>query len=156
MFPAQWVCGRRRTAAARLVRRRELASINPRNSLESTHAGSTNGCHRWRTYRPVRDHVDVRIDGSSLHGLVLVGNVTDCRRQRENGVEVGHRKQFDLALRLCVSNKTALAMVFKLVGGAQKSCRRLDGYNQLPKVIEGVKFTNGIAAVRQDVPFAAA
>jgi transposase-like protein len=56
----------------------------------------------------------------------------------------------------CLSNKTALAMVFKLVEGAQKSWRRLDGHNQLPKVIEGVKFTDGIAAVRQDAQPAAA
>ena len=38
----------------------------------------------------------------------------------------------------CLSNKTALAMIFKLA--------RLDGHNQLPKVIEGVKFTDGIEA----------
>jgi len=56
----------------------------------------------------------------------------------------------------CLSNKTALAMVFKLVDGAQKSWRRLDGHNQLPKVIEGVKFTDGIATVRQDAQPAAA
>jgi putative transposase len=56
----------------------------------------------------------------------------------------------------CLSNKTALAMVFKLVDGAQKSWRRLDGHNQLPRVIEGVKFTDGIAAVRHDVQPAAA
>ena len=56
----------------------------------------------------------------------------------------------------CLSNRTALAMVFKLVEGAQKSWRRLDGHNQLPKVIEGVKFTDGIAVVRQDVQPAAA
>jgi hypothetical protein len=40
-------------------------------------------------------------------------------------------------------------MVFKLVEGAQKSWRQLDGHNQLPKVIERVKFTDGIEAVRQ-------
>jgi putative transposase len=44
----------------------------------------------------------------------------------------------------CLSNKTALAMVFKLVEGAQKSWRRIDGHNQLPKLILGVKFTDGI------------
>ena len=44
----------------------------------------------------------------------------------------------------CLSNKTALAMVFKLVEGAQKSWRRLDGHNQLPKIIEGVKFVDGL------------
>ena len=41
----------------------------------------------------------------------------------------------------------ALAMVFKLVDGAQKSWRRFDGHNQLPKVIQGVKFTDGIEVI---------
>jgi len=40
----------------------------------------------------------------------------------------------------CLSNKTALAMIFKLTEAAEKSWRRLDGHNQLPKVILGVKF----------------
>ena len=44
----------------------------------------------------------------------------------------------------CLSNRTALAMVFKLVDAAQKSWRKLDGHNQLPKLIQGVKFTDGI------------
>lgn len=44
----------------------------------------------------------------------------------------------------CLSNKTALAMVFKLVDAAQKSWRRLDGHNHLPKLIHGVRFTDGI------------
>jgi putative transposase len=35
----------------------------------------------------------------------------------------------------CLSNRTALAMVFKLVEAAQQSWRRLDGNNQLPKLI---------------------
>ena len=48
----------------------------------------------------------------------------------------------------CLSNKTALAMVFKLVEGAQKSWRRIDGHNQLPKLILGVKFTDGIEVIR--------
>ncbi len=53
----------------------------------------------------------------------------------------------------CLSNKTALAMVFKLVEGAQKSWRRLDGHTQLPKLILGVKFADGLEvtakAIRQ-------
>lgn len=44
----------------------------------------------------------------------------------------------------CLSNKTALAMVFKLVEGAQSSWRRLDGHTQLPKLILGVKFSDGL------------
>ena len=38
----------------------------------------------------------------------------------------------------CLSNKTALAMIFKLAQAAEKSWRRLDGYNQLPKLIQAV------------------
>jgi len=41
----------------------------------------------------------------------------------------------------CLSNKTALAMIFKLAEAAEKSWRRLDGHNQLPKIILGVRFT---------------
>jgi len=44
----------------------------------------------------------------------------------------------------CLSNKTALAMVFKLIEAAQKSWRRLDGHNQLPKVILGARFRDGL------------
>ena len=44
----------------------------------------------------------------------------------------------------CLSNKTGLAMVFKLVEGAQKSWRRLDGHALLPKLILGVKFNDGL------------
>jgi transposase-like protein len=47
----------------------------------------------------------------------------------------------------CLSNTTALAMVFKLVEAAQKSWRRLDGHNQLPKVVLGAKFTDGLEVV---------
>jgi putative transposase len=35
-------------------------------------------------------------------------------------------------------------MVFKLIEGAQKSWCRLDGHNQLPKIIERVKFIDGL------------
>jgi putative transposase len=47
----------------------------------------------------------------------------------------------------CLSNKTALAMVFKVVEGAQKTWRRLDGHNLLPKIIRGVKFTDGCEVI---------
>jgi transposase-like protein len=55
----------------------------------------------------------------------------------------------------CLSNKTALAMVFKLVEAAQKSWQRLRGYNQLPKVVQGVKFSDGIEVVRPQAQAAA-
>jgi len=38
-------------------------------------------------------------------------------------------------------------MVFELVEGAQKSWRRIDGHNQLPKLIQGVKFADGIEVI---------
>jgi putative transposase len=49
----------------------------------------------------------------------------------------------------CLSNKTALAMIFKLAEAAEKSWRRLDGHNQLPKVILGVTFADGVEVVRE-------
>ena len=48
----------------------------------------------------------------------------------------------------CLSYETAKIMVFKAIQTAQKSWRKLDGQNQLPKVIEGIKFTDGIETVR--------
>jgi putative transposase len=47
----------------------------------------------------------------------------------------------------CLSNRTALAMVFKLLEAAHKSWRRLDGHNQLPKLVLGVTFNDGIEVV---------
>jgi putative transposase len=54
-----------------------------------------------------------------------------------------------------LSNKTALAMIFKLAEAAEKSWRRLDGHNKLPKVILGIKFTDGIEVVRSQAQAAA-
>ncbi|MBU1209651.1 MAG: IS256 family transposase [Alphaproteobacteria bacterium] len=51
----------------------------------------------------------------------------------------------------CLSNKTALAMVFKLVEGAQRSWRRLDGHAQLPKLILGVKFADGLEVAAKSI-----
>jgi transposase-like protein len=44
-----------------------------------------------------------------------------------------------------LSQKTAKLMVFTLVRAASKKWRRLNGANQLPSVIEGVTFIDGIA-----------
>jgi len=56
----------------------------------------------------------------------------------------------------CLSNKTALAMVFKLAQSAETSWRRIRGYNQLPKIIVGVKFNDGIEVVTSQAQAAAA
>jgi putative transposase len=44
----------------------------------------------------------------------------------------------------CLSRKTALAMVFKLMMSAKKKWRKLSGTNRLPEVIQGVEFKDGI------------
>jgi len=46
-----------------------------------------------------------------------------------------------------LSTRTAKLMVFKLVTAAAKTWRRLKGENQLPKVVKGVKFQNGIEVI---------
>jgi putative transposase len=46
-----------------------------------------------------------------------------------------------------LSQDTARLMVFKLVTAAAKTWRRLKGENQLPKVVQGVRFTNGVEVV---------
>ena len=56
----------------------------------------------------------------------------------------------------CLSNKTAPAMIFKLAEAAEKTWRRLNGHNQLPKVIHGIEFTDGIEVVRSQDQAAAA
>jgi putative transposase len=56
----------------------------------------------------------------------------------------------------CLSNKTALAMIFKLAEAAEKSWRRLNGHNQLSKIIHGIKFTDGMEVVRSQTQIAAA
>ena len=49
----------------------------------------------------------------------------------------------------CLSNKTALAMIFKLAEAAERGWRRLNGHNLLPKLILGVKFADGIEITSQ-------
>ena len=54
-----------------------------------------------------------------------------------------------------LSAKTAKLMVFKLVNAASKTWRRLKGENQLPKVVQGVKFKNGIEVTEMPAHHAA-
>jgi len=56
----------------------------------------------------------------------------------------------------CLSNKTALAMTFKLAQSAETSWHRLRGYNQLPKISMGVKFNDGVEVIRTQAQTAAA
>ena len=68
------------------------------------------------------------------------------RRKTTNPIEsvfatVRHRT---VRTKGCLSHGTTLAMVFKLITTASKTWRRLMGNNQLPKVIEGVRFKDGM------------
>jgi len=54
-----------------------------------------------------------------------------------------------------LSPKTAKLMVFKLVSSAAKIWRRLKGENQLPKVVQGVKFQNGVEVIEMSAHNAA-
>src|SRR4051812_25619819 len=56
----------------------------------------------------------------------------------------------------CLSNKTALALIFKLAQAAEKSWRRLDGHHHLPKVIRGVTFADGVEVVSRQAQAVAA
>jgi putative transposase len=46
-----------------------------------------------------------------------------------------------------LSSATAKLMVFKLIIAPSKTWRRLSGTNQLPKVIGGVRFQDGIEVI---------
>jgi putative transposase len=54
-----------------------------------------------------------------------------------------------------LSSTTARLMVFKLVIAASKTWRRIKGTNQLPKVIAGVRFNDGIEVIRMPANHAA-
>ena len=54
-----------------------------------------------------------------------------------------------------LSQETARLMVFKLVMAAARTWRRLKGENQLPKVIEGVTFRDGVEVTTADAQDAA-
>ena len=50
-----------------------------------------------------------------------------------------------------LSQETARLMVFKLIVEASKSWRRLQGRNQLPKVVNGVTFRDGIEVASHEM-----
>ena len=54
-----------------------------------------------------------------------------------------------------LSAKTAKVMIFKLVNAAAKTWRPLNGENQLPKVVRGFKFKNGIEVTEMPAHHAA-
>src|SRR5262249_41804643 len=49
-----------------------------------------------------------------------------------------------------------VGVYFKLAEAAERNWRRLNGHNQLPKIILGIKFSDGIEVVRSQAQTAAA
>ena len=56
----------------------------------------------------------------------------------------------------CVSRDTMLTMIFKLGQSAEKHWRRIRGFKKVAKVIEGVRFVDGIEQNQADQSKAAA
>ena len=54
-----------------------------------------------------------------------------------------------------LSRNTARLMVFKLVMAAAKTWHKLKGENQLPKVVQGVTFRNGVEVTNTPAQHAA-
>src|ERR1700691_3047693 len=72
----------------------------------------------------------------ALLAILYPRRVSTCDFQEALGADEGS-----------LSETTAKLMVFKLVNTAAKTWRRLKGENQLPKVVRGVKFQNGIEVI---------
>jgi putative transposase len=49
----------------------------------------------------------------------------------------------------CVSRNTLLGLVFQLALTAEKGWRRIRGFKQLPDVVNGIQFQDGIAVIRE-------
>jgi putative transposase len=47
----------------------------------------------------------------------------------------------------CVSRNTLLGLVFQLALTAEKGWRRIRGFKQLPDVVNGIRFQDGIAVI---------
>jgi hypothetical protein len=85
--------------------------------------------------------------------LRLPGRALEASAHNQRHRKLRHRT---VRSKGCLSNKTALAMIFKLAEAGEKNWRSLNGHNKLPKVILGVKFTDGIELVRSQAEAAAA
>jgi len=48
-----------------------------------------------------------------------------------------------------VSRNTLLGLVFQLALTAEKGWRRIPGFKQLPDVVNGIRFQDGIAVIRE-------
>ena len=98
---------------------------------------------RWRGEEP-RSKVSMMTMRPPQHGHGCAAGLRTTNPIESTFATVRHRT---IRSKGCLSNRTALAMVFKLLEAAQKSWRRLDGTNQLPKLVLGVTFNDGIEVI---------
>ena len=54
----------------------------------------------------------------------------------------------------CVTRRTMLSMIYKMGMSAETSWRRLRGFRQIGKVIDGVKFNDGIEVTEDSTAIA--
>src|SRR4051812_34202060 len=80
---------------------------------------------------------------------------TICARQTRSESVFATVRHRTVRTKGALSAKTAKLMVFKLVNAAAKTWRRLKGENQLPKIVQGVKFKNGIEVTEMPAHHAA-
>jgi putative transposase len=81
-----------------------------------------------------------------------LGSPAHHHSHRERVRHVRHRT---VRTKGSLSPTTAKLMVFKLVIAASKTWRRLKGTNQLPKLIAGVRFNDGIEVIHMPANHAA-
>jgi hypothetical protein len=71
------------------------------------------------------------------------------RNLSRGALSLAHRANRTRKTKGCLSRKTALAMVFKLMMSAKKKWRKLSGTNRLPEVIQGVECKDGIKQLQK-------
>src|SRR6266567_4140742 len=98
-------------------------------------------------------YLQARMEANAECMLVLIGATPEGQKELI-GFQTGVRESVFATVRHrtvrtkgALSAKTAKLMVFKLVTAAAKTWRRLNGENQLPKVVQGIKFQNGIEVI---------
>jgi hypothetical protein len=78
-----------------------------------------------------------------------------CARQTRSRACLPQVRHRTVRTKGLLSPRTAKLMVFKLVAAVAKTWRRLKEENQLPKVVRGVKFQNGVEVIEMPADHAA-
>jgi hypothetical protein len=89
---------------------------------------------------------------SNAHKAFLGFLIEEGTTRRCTRVVRWHERDRRESVRVTNASASALSMIFKLAEAAQKNWRRLDAPDQLPKVVLGVKFTDGLEVNRKLKP----